>query len=75
MELVDDLKFLNLISDWLRKQVQIPSQSHVHNFNLKSCSLMLNPKAAYFLLKRKRKWKQGRTKKDQQGFNILGWCS
>ena len=75
MELVDDLKFLNLILGWLRKQVEIPSQSHVHNFNLKSCSLMLNPKAADFLLRRKKKWKQGRTKEDQQGFNILGGCS
>ena len=27
MKLVDDLKYLNLISGWPRKQVQIPSQS------------------------------------------------
>ena len=52
-----------------------PFQLGLHNFNFKSCSLMLNPKTADFLLRRKRKWKQGRTKEDQQGFNILGGCS
>ena len=52
-----------------------PLQLGLHNFNLKSCSLMLNPKAADFLLWRKRKWKQGRKKQDQQGFTILGGCS
>ena len=52
-----------------------PLQLGLHNFNLKSCSLMLNPKAVDFLLRRKRKWKQGRTKEDQQGFTILGGCS
>ena len=52
-----------------------PLQLGLHNFNFKSCSLMLNPKAADFLLRRKRNWKQGRTKEDQQGFTILGGCS
>ena len=52
-----------------------PLQLGFHNFNLKSCSLMLNPKAVDFLLRRKRKWEQGRTKKDQQGFTFLGRCS
>ena len=55
--------------------VVFPLQLGLHNFNLKSCSLMLNPKAADFLLRRKKKWKQGRTKEDQQGFTILGGCS
>ena len=53
-----------------------PLQLGLHKFNFKGCSLMLNPKkAADFLLRRKRKWKQGRTKEDQQGFTILGRCS
>ena len=43
-----------------------PLQLGLHNFNFK---------AADFLLRRKRKWKQGRTKEDQQGFTILGGCS
>ena len=55
--------------------VVFPLQLGFHNFNLKSCSLMLNPKAVDFLLRRKRKWEQGRTKEDQQGFTFLGGCS
>ena len=55
--------------------VLFPLQLGFHNFNLKSCSLMLNSKAIDFLLRRKKKWKQGRTKEEKQGFTILGGCS
>ena len=45
-----------------------PLQLGLHNFNFKSCSLMLNPKAVDFILRRKKEsgnnGKQKKTSKD-----------